>query len=73
MKKTILKFVLVGIILVAICTGAYFLLRAFGLNDIETLREIVNRGVWGIIIYIISILVFKVFKIDEIKNRLVRR
>ena len=27
----------------------------------------------GIIIYIISILVFKVFKIDEIKNRLVRR
>lgn len=53
MKKTILKFVLLGVIIGAICAGAYFLLRAFGLNDIDTLREIVNRGVWGIIIYII--------------------
>lgn len=53
MKKTILRTILLIIILASICTVAYFLLRVFNLDDIDTLREIVNRGTWGVIIYII--------------------
>lgn len=52
MKKTIFRSLLLVAILAGICTGAYFILKAFGLNDLETLREIVNNGIWGILIYI---------------------
>lgn len=51
--KPILKLILLIVIIVSVCVGAYFILKAFGLNDIEKLREIVNGNKWGTVIYIL--------------------
>lgn len=61
MKKTIFRTIILVVILASICIASYFLLRAFNLDDIETLREIVNRGAWGIIIYIILQIIQVIF------------
>ena len=61
MKKAIFKTVLLVVILASICIGTYFILRAFNLDDIETLREIVNRGVLGVIVYILLQIVQVIF------------
>lgn len=61
MKKTILRTILLVVIIASICLASYFLLRAFNLDDIETLREIVNRGAWGVIIYIILQIIQVIF------------
>lgn len=53
MKKSILKLLLLVVCLGAICVGAYFILKALKLDDIDTLREVVNNGAWGVIIYIL--------------------
>ena len=53
MKKAILKTALLCVILCSICVGAYFLLKALKLDDIDTLRRVVNNGAWGIIIYVL--------------------
>lgn len=53
MKKSILKTILMIVVLVSIFIGAYFLLKAFGLDDIETLRQIANKGFWGAFIYVL--------------------
>ena len=51
--KTILKTLLLVSIIASICVIVYFILKAFGLNDLETLRKIVNQGIWGVLIYIL--------------------
>ena len=61
MKKTILRTILLVVIIASICLASYFLLRAFNLDDIETLKEIVNRGAWGIVIYIILQIIQVIF------------
>lgn len=61
MKKTIIRFVVLALIIGAVCTGVYFLLKAFGLDDLETLRGIVNQGVWGVLIYIVLQIVQVIF------------
>ena len=61
MKKTILRTILLVVIIASICLASYFLLRAFNLDDIETLRGIVNRGAWGVIIYIILQIIQVIF------------
>lgn len=53
MKKSILKTFIMIIVLVSICASAYFILKAFGLDDIETLRKIANKGLWGVFIYVL--------------------
>ena len=52
-EKSILKTILMVVVLVSIFIGAYFLLKAFGLDDIETLRQIANKGFWGAFIYVL--------------------
>lgn len=61
MKKTIFRTILLIVIIASICIASYFLLKAFNLDDIETLREIVNRGVLGVLIYIILQIIQVVF------------
>lgn len=61
MKKAILKTFFLIVIISAICVGAYFLLKAFGLNNLETLREIVNKGLWGAIIYVLLQIIQVIF------------
>lgn len=51
--KKIIKILLIALLLCGIAVGAYFLLKAYKLDNIETLREIVNQGFWGYIIYIV--------------------
>ncbi|MCM1224727.1 MAG: VTT domain-containing protein, partial [Lachnospiraceae bacterium] len=61
MKKAILKTLLLIAIISAICVGAYFLLKAFELDDLETLREIVNKGWWGAVIYVLLQIIQVIF------------
>ena len=53
MKKTILKSILLIGCLAGIIIGSYLLLKHFNLDNIDTLREIVNQGVGGIMVFII--------------------
>ncbi len=52
-KKSILKLILVTLIVVAICVGAYFLLKLLGLDNLETLRKVCNNNIWGALIFIV--------------------
>jgi len=52
-KKSILKLILVTLIVVAICIGAYFLLKLLGLDNLETLRKVCNNNIWGALIFIV--------------------
>lgn len=53
MKDQIFKFlVLFGVFGIIILLG-YYVLRKFGLDDLETLRNILNKGFWGYFIYIL--------------------
>ena len=61
MKTKILKWFLTIFVIIGVCFGAYFTLKAFGLNDIDKLREIVNNGIWGVIIYIILQIIQVIF------------
>ena len=51
--KKIAKIIFIATVFCCIAGGAYLLLKAFGLDSIDTLREIVNQGFWGYIIYIV--------------------
>lgn len=53
MKKSILKSLLFVVVLIGVCVGAYFLLKALGLDNIETLRQIANQGFLGAFIYVL--------------------
>ncbi|MDD4815709.1 MAG: VTT domain-containing protein [Clostridia bacterium] len=51
MKKKILKvFIVIGVMTIIVATG-YFVLKALNLDDLDKLREIVNQGFWGVIIF----------------------
>lgn len=50
--KKITKILVLATVLCGIAGGAYLLLKAFGLDDIDTLRTIVNQGFCGYIIYV---------------------
>ncbi|MGN1222074.1 MAG: TVP38/TMEM64 family protein [Christensenellales bacterium] len=52
MKKIIKQIAFIST-LILIGIGAYFILRAFGLNNIETLRKVANNGIVGAFIYIL--------------------
>lgn len=53
MKKQIIKWVILASTLILVGIGAYFLLRVFGLTNIETLRQVANNGILGAVIYIL--------------------
>lgn len=61
MKKGIIKTTALVLMLVGIGFGVYFLLKLFGLNDIETLRKIVNKGFLGALIYILLQIIQVIF------------
>ncbi len=56
-KEKLKKYLKVGIVLlvlIAISVGLYFILRHFGLTDVETLKGFLKQaGPWAIIIYIV--------------------
>lgn len=52
-NKKILKVVIVTAILLALSVGIYFICRALGVTNVDTLREIIGKtGIWGIATYI---------------------
>lgn len=52
--KKYLKIGIVLLVLIAISVGLYFVLRHFGLTDVETLKGFLKQaGPWAIIIYIV--------------------
>ena len=52
--KKYLKIGIVLLVLIAISVGLYFILRHFGLTDVETLKGFLKQaGPWAIIIYIV--------------------
>lgn len=61
MKNAILKTFGLVFILAGVMLAAYFILKACGLNDIETLRQIVNQGVLGYIIYVLLQIIQVIF------------
>lgn len=61
MKKTIIRSIVLALIICAVCTGVYFLLKAFGLDNLETLKKIVNQGIWGVLIFILLQIVQVIF------------
>lgn len=61
MKKQTLKLLIISAAIIGICAGAYFLLKAFGLNNIHTLRNVANNGIAGVIIYIILQIIQVIF------------
>jgi len=52
-KKIILKSILLISCLACIIIGSYFLLKHFNLDNIDTLRNIVNQGIGGIAVFVI--------------------
>ena len=53
MKKQLIKWFALASALILSGIGAYFLLKAFGLTNIETLRQVANNGILGAVIYIL--------------------
>lgn len=57
--KKIWKILLVILIIGAIGTGAYFLMKSLGIDSIEGVRQVVDNSVWGAVIFGL-ILIFQV-------------
>lgn len=52
-KKSFLKLFVATVGVVAICVGAYLLLKLLKLDDIATLQKICNNNIWGAVIFIL--------------------
>lgn len=53
-KKKILKIAILLLCLIALCVGIYFILKHFGITDVETIRKVVEQcGVWGWLVFML--------------------
>ena len=60
--KKVLKIVLVLLVLASISVGLYFLLRHFGLTDVNVLKGYIKQsGPWAILVYISLRVVMTIF------------
>lgn len=60
--KKYLKILIVLLVIASISIGLYFILRAFGLTDVEKLKEFLQKtGPWAIVAYIVLRVIATIF------------
>lgn len=61
-KKKVLKIGIICFCLIALCVGVYFILKHFGITDVETIRSVVEScGVWGWLVFMLMFITASVF------------
>lgn len=54
MKKNIIRIAILILVYIAISVGAYFILKASGLNSVDKIRDVISdTGAWGYFIFFI--------------------
>lgn len=61
-KQKVLKIGIILLCLIALCVGIYFILKHFGITDVETIRNVVEKcGVWGWLVFMLMFIFASIF------------
>lgn len=59
--KKIWKILLILLIIGAVGTGAYFLMQALGLDNLEGLRQVIDNSFWGVFVFSLILIAQVIF------------
>lgn len=55
------KILLIAMVIGAVGVGAYFLMKAFGLDNLEGLRQVVDNSFWGVLVFCLILIAQVIF------------
>ena len=59
--KKVWKILLIAMVVGAVGAGAYFLMKALGLDNLEGLRQVIDNSFWGVFVFSLILIAQVIF------------